>query len=234
MKPEGTTSTRIAVVIPTLNEARAIALGLQRVLAEDPDELVVVDGGSIDETVAIARASAVRVIESPRGRAVQQNRGAASTTSDVLLFLHADCHVEPGGLAYLRRFMGEHAKVPGGCFRMRVESPEPVFRAIDRAADMRAGLFGIPYGDQGIFARREVFDRLGGFPEVPLMEDVFLALRLRSQGRIAVLPRQIRVSPRRWRSRGIVRQTLLNWALTAAAAAHVSPSNLARFYPPVR
>ena len=227
-------SRTIAVIIPTLNEGRTIGLGIQRILAQAPDELVVVDGGSDDDTLAIARSHEVRVIKSARGRAVQQNFGAAITTSEVLLFLHADCHLEGGGLLYLRQFMIDHPDVSGGCFRMRVESPGLAYRAIDQAADVRAGVMGIPYGDQGIFARRSVFNELGGFPAVPLMEDVFFSVRLRGRGRVAVIPKRIFVSPRRWRSRGLMSQTLLNWSLTVAAIADVSPSTLARFYPPVR
>jgi len=224
----------VAVVIPTLNEARTIAVGLQRILAEAPDELVVIDGGSSDETVSLVKSAGVRVLESPRGRADQQNRGAESTSSEILLFLHADCHLEPGSLLHLRQYMSDHPGISGGCFRMIVESDDWRFRAINRAADIRAGVIGIPYGDQGIFVRRTLFNRLGGFPVVPLMEDVFLSLKIRGLGRIAVLPKRIFVSPRRWQSRGLIYQTLLNWCLTIAAAAHVSPEHLARYYPPIR
>ncbi len=225
---------RIAVVIPALDEAGTIADMLKRILAEGPDELVVVDGGSVDETVSHARHAGACVIPSHRGRGLQQNRGAGSTSSEVLLFLHADCYLEPGSLDNLRLFLNDHPGVAGGCFRTRVESRDLMFRLIDIAADIRAAFLGIPYGDQGIFVRREVFDRHGGFPEIPLMEDVFFSLRIRGEGRIAVVPRRIFVSPRRWQSRGLIRQSLLNWALTVAAAAGVSPSRLARFYPHIR
>ena len=207
---------------------------LKRIRAEEPDDLVVVDGGSVDETGTQARNAGARVINSHRGRGLQQNLGAASTLSEVLLFLHADCHIEPGSLDDLRRFMNDHPGIAAGCFRMRVESKGLMYKLIETAADIRAAFLGIPYGDQGIFVRRKVFDRLGGFPEIPLMEDVIFSLRLRGEGRIAVLPRRIFVSPRRWQSQGVIRQSLWNWALTIGAAAGVSPSHLARFYPHVR
>ena len=169
-----------------------------------------------------------------RGRGVQQNRGAAASSGDLLVFLHADCRLEDGAIAALRRYLARHPRVPGGCFRMRIEDSHPLYRAIDTAAHLRAGLLGLPYGDQGIFIRRSVFESIGGFPETPLMEDVMISLKLRREGRLAVLPARIFVSPRRWRQCGIIRQTLKNWALTAAATLGVSTEFLARFYPHIR
>ncbi|RUL88085.1 TIGR04283 family arsenosugar biosynthesis glycosyltransferase [Tautonia sociabilis] len=227
-------SVSVSVVIPTLQEAGEIRSCLEHLAAQGADEVVVADADSPDGTADLARSAGVRVVSSPRGRGIQQNRGAAATSGDVLLFLHADCRLDPGGIACLRRFVSRCPKVPGGCFRMRVDGPEAGFRAIDAAAHLRAGLIGLPYGDQGIFVPRPVFDRIGGFPEVPLMEDVFLALRLRRLGRIALLPSRIHVSPRRWRRHGLLGQSLRNWGLTAAAAAGVPTEVLARFYPMVR
>jgi rSAM/selenodomain-associated transferase 2 len=189
---------------------------------------------SPDGTAELARAEGAVVIDSPRGRGVQQNRGAMASTGDVLVFLHADCRLEEGAITSLRRFLGCHPRVAGGCFRMRVEAEHPFYRGIDLAAHLRAGLLGIPYGDQGLFLTRRVFEQAGGFPEVPLLEDIGLALRLRRLGRLAVLPQRIFVSPRRWAQQGILGQTLRNWALTAAAAAGVPVSALERFYPHVR
>jgi rSAM/selenodomain-associated transferase 2 len=225
---------RISVVIPTLNEAATIASSLRRLAGQGADEVIVVDASSPDGTAALAQSEGIRVIDSPRGRGVQQNRGAAAASGDVLVFLHADCRLEDGAIAGLRRFLVCHPRVVGGCFRMRVEAEHPLYRCIDLAAHLRAGLLGIPYGDQGLFVTRRLFDQVGGFPEVPLMEDIGLAMRLRRRGRVAVLPWRIFVSPRRWAKHGIVGQTLRNWALTAAAAAGVPVSTLARFYPHVR
>ena len=116
---------------------------------------------------------------------------------------------------------------------MTVPSPHPLYRAIDECATARVRLFGIVYGDQGLFLRRETFERAGGFPALRLMEDVFLSLRLRRMGRIVIGRRRIFVSPRRWQKVGLIRQTLRNWGLTALAAAGVHPDRLARFYPSV-
>jgi rSAM/selenodomain-associated transferase 2 len=225
---------RVAVVIPTLNEAKTVVGTLRRLAREGPDEVVVVDAGSDDGTAALARGEGVRVLESPRGRGVQQNRGAAAVGGDVLVFLHADCWLEAGALVVLRRFLGTHPRIPGGCFRMRVESDRPAYRLIDGAADVRGGLLAIPYGDQGLFVRRSAFQAVGGFPEIPLMEDVYFSLRLRRLGRLALVPARIHVSPRRWERYGILRQSVRNWWLTASAAAGVPVGVLARHYPSVR
>jgi rSAM/selenodomain-associated transferase 2 len=224
----------ISVVIPTLDEAGTIVTTLRRMSGQGADEVVVADGGSRDGTAALARGEGARVVSAPRGRGVQQNRGAAATTGDVLLFLHADCWLDPGALTALRRFIAANPRVAGGCFRMRVAAPNPLFRLIDAAAQLRAGLLGIPYGDQGIFVPRGVFARVGGFPEVALMEDVLLACALRRRGRLAVLPPRIHVSPRRWQHQGILRQTLRNTCLILSAALGVPPRILTHFYPVVR
>ncbi len=225
---------RVSVVIPTLNEAKTIGSCLDHLADQGVDEVIVADAGSPDGTADRASRAGARVVAAPKGRGVQQNRGALEASGDVLLFLHADCRLEGGAIAELQRFVARCPKVPGGCFRMRVDGPEWAFRAIDAAAHLRAGVLGVPYGDQGIFVPRWAFDRVGGFPELPLMEDVYLMLRLRRLGRIALLPKRIEVSARRWRNQGILGQSLRNWALTAGAAGGMSTETLARFYPVVR
>jgi GT2 family glycosyltransferase len=161
------------------------------------------------------------------------NRGAAEATGDGLLFLHADCALEEGALAAAGRGLGRRG-VAAACFRMRVAAPGALYRMIDAAATARVGLTGLIYGDQGLAVRRELFDRVGGFPAVRFLEDVLISRALRRHGRMVVLPRRVWVSDRRWRRVGVVRQTLRNWALTALAAAGAPPDRLARYYPDVR
>jgi rSAM/selenodomain-associated transferase 2 len=222
----------VSVVIPTLNEEGRLGETLRRLRDERPHEILVADGGSTDATGRLA-AAADRLLHSPRGRAAQMNHAAAHATGDVLLFLHADCTLESGALlaaeACLRR-----PGVAAGCFRMTVAAPGWAYRLIDAAATARVGLTGLAYGDQGLFVRRELFERVGGFPPLRLMEDVFLSRALRRHGRIVAAPRRIFVSPRRWERQGVVRQTLRNWALTALAAGGVHPDRLAAYYPAVR
>jgi rSAM/selenodomain-associated transferase 2 len=222
----------ISVVIPTLNEAARLAETLRSVRAERPHEIIVVDGGSGDGTVKAAR-EADRVLQSPRGRAGQMNHGAAHAAGDVLLFLHADCTLEPGALRAAECALRRHG-VAAGCYQMRVTAPGPAFRLIDACATARVRLTGLVYGDQGLFVERGRFERIGGFPPLRLMEDVFVSKRLRREGRVVVAPKRIFVSPRRWRRQGLVRQTLRNWALTVLAAGGVHPDRLAAFYPVVR
>lgn len=222
----------ISVIIPAFNEAACLPAALRRLRAHKPHEILVVDGGSTDATCSRA-GDADRLLHAPRGRAAQMNHGAAHASGDVLLFLHADCWLEKGALAAAEACLARRG-VAAGCFRMRVDAPGPLYRSIDACATARVRLTGLIYGDQGLFVKRERFQQVGGFPSLRLMEDVFLSKLLHRHGRIAVAPRRIFVSPRRWQRTGLVRQTLRNWALTALAAAGVHPNRLAAFYPPVR
>src|SRR5262249_20603695 len=138
-----------------------------------------------------------------------------------------------GALASARKAL-RRPGVIAGCFRMQVEARGVSYRLIDFCATARVWLTGIVYGDQGLFLRRETFERAGRFPPLQLMEDVFLSLALRKHGRVVVVPSRVFVSPRRWQRQGIVRQTLRNWALTALAAAGAHPDRLAGYYPAVR
>ncbi len=222
----------VSVIIPTWNEEACLGETLRRLREHRPAEVLVADGGSTDATCQVARA-ADRLVEGARGRAAQMNRAAAQARGDVLLFLHADCALEPGALAAAEAAL-RGRRVVAGCFRMTVTASAPVYRLIDACATARVRLTGLVYGDQGLFVRREVFERVGGFPVVRLMEDVALSRALRRLGRVVVAPRRIFVSPRCWQRQGVVRQTLRNWALTALAAAGVHPDRLAAYYPVVR
>jgi rSAM/selenodomain-associated transferase 2 len=222
----------VSVVIPVLNEERCLVETLRSVRAERPHQIIVADGGSSDATPAVV-SEADLFLEAPRGRAAQMNAGAARATGDVLLFLHADCTLEPGALADAERLLHE-GRVIAGCYTMTVQADGLLYRSIDACATARVRLTGLVYGDQGLFLRRRDFERLGGFPPLRLMEDVFFSRTLRRQGRIVVSRRRVFVSPRRWQRAGLVRQTLRNWTLTALAAAGVHPDRLAALYPVVR
>jgi rSAM/selenodomain-associated transferase 2 len=224
--------TTASVIIPTLNEESCLARTLRALRLQGPCEIIVADGGSTDDTRGAA-AGADHFLEAPRGRAAQMNAGAAAAGGEVLLFLHADCVPEKGALAEAVRLLSRPG-VAAGCFRMRVGAEGPLYRLIDACATARVRLTGIVYGDQGLFVRREVFWRAGGFPPLRLMEDVFFSRTLRRLGRVVVSPRRVIVSPRRWQRSGLVRQTLRNWTLTALAAGGVHPDRLAAFYPAVR
>jgi rSAM/selenodomain-associated transferase 2 len=222
----------VSVVIPVLNEAGCLEETLICLRRQNPHEIAVVDGGSTDDTLARAHAADL-VLHAPRGRARQMNAGAARASGSVLLFLHADCRLQDGALAAAERALSQRGVV-AGCFRMCVAEAGAVYRCIDACATLRVRLSGLIYGDQGLFLRRDLFERLGGFPELRLMEDVFLSRKLRSQGKVVVVPQRIFVSARRWQRGGVIRQTLRNWTLTALAGLGVHPDRLAAFYPAVR
>jgi rSAM/selenodomain-associated transferase 2 len=222
----------LSVIIPALNEAACLAATLRALRSHDPAEIVVVDGGSSDGTLDEA-AQADAVLHAPRGRAVQMNCGAARALGDVLLFLHADCALEPGALQAAEQCLARPG-VAAGCFRMTVTAGGRLYRLMDACASARVRLTGLVYGDQGLFVRRDFFERAGRFPEVRLMEDVLLSRALRRLGQVVVAPRRIYVSARRWQRQGLVRQTMRNWALTALAAGGVHPNRLADYYPAVR
>jgi rSAM/selenodomain-associated transferase 2 len=223
----------VSIVIPALNEASVLGATLESLRAHGPHEIVVVDGGSTDGTADIAMSAGATVLTGVRGRAAQMNLGAAHAMGDVLLFLHADCTLEAGALDAALRTLREY-RVAAGCFRMTVQAPGLIYRMIGAAATARVRLTGLIYGDQGMFLTRETFQRVGGFPVLRLMEDVFISFALRRLGRIRVAPARIFVSARRWQKVGPVRQTLRNWTLTAMAALGVHPDRLATYYPDVR
>ncbi|MEK6262131.1 MAG: TIGR04283 family arsenosugar biosynthesis glycosyltransferase, partial [Planctomycetota bacterium] len=222
----------ISVIIPTLNEAARIAELIAATRQIGECEIIVVDGGSTDETLARANSADI-VLSSEPGRATQQNLGAAASRGDVLLFLHADCQLPAGAFESIRAAMRDERTV-GGCFQQRLEADGWAYRWLERGNAGRVRWLGMAYGDQGIFIRRRVFEELGRFADVKLMEDVLLMKRLRRAGRFVLLGERLSVSARRWQKHGIVRQTLRNWLLLILAMCGVSPDRLARFYPNTR
>lgn len=222
----------VSIIIPTWNEASCIAQTIRELRTQSPREIIVVDGGSTDATVELAK-EADRVVISAPGRAMQMNVGAAQASGDFLLFLHADCRLEAGAIRCIEKTLARTA-ILAGCFAMRVEADGWGFRSIDACATARVRCTGVVYGDQGLFLRRADFFRLGGFPRIRFMEDVFFSQRLARRGRVVVVNKKIYVSPRRWQKVGLISQTLHNWTLTTLALAGVSPDRLADNYPRVR
>lgn len=222
-------TTTISIIIPALNEARHIRktlLSLQP-LRQRGYEVIVVDGGSGDDTVALATPLVDAVLVSPHGRAVQMAAGAEHASHPVLWFLHADTLVPKEA---------DHAIVDAlqrsewGRFDVALSGDQPLLRVVERLINLRSRLSGIATGDQGIFVSRELFQHVGGMPQQPLMEDVELSRRLKRSGRPACLRQRLVTSSRRWEQHGIVRTILLMWWLRAAYAVGVSPQRLARWY----
>ena len=220
---------RVSIIIPALNEAALIGAAVGHAIEARPHEVLVVDGGSADGTAELARQAGAAVLASAPGRARQQNMGAAQATGDVLLFLHADCWLPPEAMRQIDASLADES-VACGAFRQQIEAEGRVYRWLERGNAWRALRRGLPYGDQGIFVRREVFVEEGGFPDVRLMEDLLLMRRLRRRWRPVLLPGPLHVSARRWERQGVVRQTLRNWSLLMAAWLGVPPDRLATFY----
>lgn len=219
----------ISVVIPTLNEEVNLPVTLRQ-LAERPDvELIVVDGGSTDRTVEIAQQYTPYVFVTRPGRAHQMNAGARHATGDILLFLHADSYLLPGALDEIqRRIIGDGAV--GGAFDLHIDSPRRLCKLVAKFASRRSRLLRLPYGDQGIFVWRQVFELLEGFPDIAIMEDIAFARQLRRQGRLAFIPSGLITSGRRWNANGVLKTTFVNWWVTTLFFLRVSPVWLRRVY----
>ena len=220
---------QVSIIIPVLNEAARVAQAIDRAWAAGPLEVIVVDGGSNDGTYDIASREHCQLLRSKQGRGVQQNTGARHAQGSVLLFLHADTWLPPDGVQQLQQACRDPA-VRVGCFRQRIDADGFAYRLLERGNAFRAQRLGLPYGDQGLFFRRSFFNELGGFPETALMEDWLLMRRARRRVRPVLLRGPLYVSARRWQRHGIVRQSLRNWMLIAAAVLGASPDRLVRFY----
>lgn len=218
----------LSFVIPVLNEADGIAPLLRDLRERYPGaELLVVDGGSTDHTVAAARPHCAAVLHSPPGRAVQMNMGAHAASGDYLFFLHAD--TSPGvPVARLLLYLGREPQ--WGFCPVQLSGGRRAFRVIEWFINRRSRLTRIATGDQMLFVRRELFLALGGYDAIPLMEDVALCKRLRHIAAPLVLDEAVHTSSRRWEQRGVVRTVLQMWALRFAYFAGISPSRLRRIY----
>ena len=221
---------KVSVVMPSVNEAATIGQAIQRAWLAGASQVVVSDGGSVDNTGEIANQHDCTVVTSPRGRGIQLNVGAEQACGDVLLFMHADNWLVVGAIDQIRSAM-QNPRVQCGAFRQRIESNGFAYRLLELGNGLRARIRGVPFGDQGIFVRRRLFFDVGGFANVAIMEDVLLMQRLRCRTRPILLNGPIHVSPRRWQQNGVAAQTLRNWLLQVGLGLGIAPNELARFYP---
>jgi rSAM/selenodomain-associated transferase 2 len=220
---------RISIIIPVLNEAATIRAAIDSTLPSRNVELIVVDGGSRDATRQIAQRQGVQVITSAAGRTQQMNVGAQAATGEILLFLHGDTRL-PEGFDQLIRAALQNPQAMAGAFRLRIDAPQRRFRWVEWGVECRSAIFHLPYGDQGIFLRTELFQKLGGFAEMPIMEDFELIRRLRRCGSVVMMKAYVVTSARRWRRRGIVKTTLINQLMILGYGLGVSPARLAQLY----
>jgi rSAM/selenodomain-associated transferase 2 len=223
----------ISVVIPALNEEKTIAATLTALMALNPHEVIVIDGGSSDRTREIsAQMGAVVIIGAP-GRARQMNRGAAEATGDILLFLHADTRLPPVALYDIVVAL-EDPRYLGGRFDVDLDGNHWLLKIIGTMINHRSRITKVGTGDQAIFVRREVFARMGGFPDIPLMEDIAFCRALKRLGGIACLRSRVLTSARRWETEGVWRTVIKMWTLKLLYFAGVSPVTLKRFYADAR
>jgi rSAM/selenodomain-associated transferase 2 len=225
----------LSIIIPCLNESAVIgsALDALRPYRQRGAEVLVVDGGSSDDTLVKAREGADRLLNTARGRALQMNAGAKVARGTVLLFLHADCRL-PADADLLIREGLQRAGKKWGRFDVRLSSRFLMLRIVGELMNLRSRASGIATGDQGIFVDRTLFEAVGGFPEIPLMEDIELSRRLKRHERPLCIPDPVTVSARRWEKHGVLRTILLMWRLRLAYWCGANPQTLALRYAPHR
>ena len=223
----------ISIIVPVLNEASIIQQTVDRIYGlrhEGELEVIVVDGSSHGETAMAISNRNVKKMSSGRGRSRQMNKGASAATGGILLFLHGDTLLPDDALQSICSVI-EREKVVGGAFDLGISSDRPVFRLIEKTASLRSRITRAPYGDQAIFMRKDFFDEIGGFKDIPLMEDVELMRRVRKRGgKIRIVRSRVKTSPRRWEEEGVVRCTLRNWILITLYSLGLPPEKLTRFY----
>jgi len=220
----------LSLILPVLNEAATVPAQLAALqgLRTRGTELIVVDGGSDDGTADLARPAVDRVLAAPRGRAAQMNVGAKASRGQVLLFLHADTTLPPAADDLIRSAIA--AGAAWGRFDVRIDGHQPLLRAVERMMNWRSRWSSIATGDQAIFVRREAFERVDGYPELPLMEDIALSKRLKRLALPACLREPVITSGRRWQKHGVLRTILLMWRLRASYFLGADPQQLAIRY----
>jgi len=220
----------VSIIMPVLNEGAGLAAALDHLQGARAEgyQVVVVDGGSSDNSAELAQGACDVFVTTPRGRARQMNAGAVRATGDILLFLHADTRLPPDGLAAVRRAVGQGAR--WGRFDVYISGRHPVLALIAWCMNLRSRLTGIATGDQAIFVTRSAFEAVLGFPDQPLMEDIALSTELKFHGRPACLRERVLTSGRRWEKHGVWRTILLMWRLRTAYAFGADPARLARQY----
>ncbi len=226
--------SKLSIIIPVLNEASTLPLTLSSFKTGENEEIIIIDGGSTDNTVEVARRHADKVLITKKGRGTQLRNGAELATGDLLFFLHADC-IPPDNAFRLIRSTLSDIKVSAGCFDLAIDSLNPLYRLIECGANLRSHITGIPYGDQGLFIKKEVYEKIGGFSEMTIMEDIEIAQRLKKHGKIVFVNKKIKASPRRWEKEGILYTTIRDWIIALLFSIfRAPPDKLLKYYKNIR
>ena len=233
----------VSIIIPTLNEERRVMATLAHTATLGFDELVVVDGGSHDRTLLLVESyrlstqhsalSPIQLVTAPCGRARQMNEGAKASRGEILLFLHADTQLPGDAKTMIDTALADRRMV-GGRFDVRFDRPSMWGTIISRLMNWRSRLSGLATGDQALFVRRSIFEQMGGFADMPLMEDIEFSRRLKRKGATAALTATVITSFRRWEQHGPLRTILRMWALRFLYWVGVNPSHLAQWYKVIR
>lgn len=224
---------KVSIIVPTLNEELVLEKTLTQFQQLSPHELIVSDGGSDDDTRNIAGRFSHRVITGSAGRALQMNVGADEATGDILLFLHADSRIEPESYRKMLEYM-KNPKWIGGAFTLCIESGKWSLKLIALLANIRSKYFGLAYGDQGFFVRKEVFKDMNGFSPIPICEDLDFYYRLRKKGSVILLKEKAHTSPRRWINEGIFFTTVRNFIIAVLFGLGFPPHILTKWYLAIR
>jgi len=226
-------SIKFSIIVPVFHEGQRINDLIEYLNRLDSDgnvEIIIVDGAREEDTLRTIQSSNVIKISSGQGRAKQMNAGASIARGDILIFLHADTELPIHALKKIGSFI-EQAEYAGGAFDLGIKSDKFIFKVIGKISSFRSRLSRIPFGDQAIFIRREYFNKIGGYKEIPLMEDVELLRRIKKSGdRIQIFYDRVMTSPRRWEKEGVIYCTLRNWILQTLYLLGVSPEKLTNFY----
>lgn len=223
----------ISIIIPVYNEEVMLRKNAACYsLLSQSTELIFVDGGSEDKTAELAKASG-RLVKARKNRAAQMNAGARTAKGEILLFLHADAVIQQMYLEKIEEAV-EKQEYAGGCLTQVIDEQRILFKWISFTGNIRAKMSKIFYGDQGIFVRKGIFEKLGGFPEVKICEDILFTKKLKKEGKVDILPVPVYCSARRWKKQGIVKTSLLNFQITTALALGRHPDRLSIVYKDVR